>query len=96
MNPKKAATADAPLSQLDDVVRGLTSAAIVHRDICPENLMSRDGRLFLIDFEWAVVGGVSPPAIPKSGLGRGYYVYGQWDDAAAAEKVRRWFAQSQG
>jgi SAM-dependent methyltransferase len=90
------ATAESPLNQLDSIVRGLTDAGLVHRDLNPQNLHCRDGRLFLIDFEWAVRDGQLPPATPKPGLGRGFYEKGLWDDHVAAMRVRDWFAAQSG
>jgi SAM-dependent methyltransferase len=85
------ATAAAPLHQLDDIVSGLRTAGVVHRDLNPLNLHCRDGQLFLIDFEWAIIDGRMPPATPKLGLGRGFYAEAMWDDAMAASRVRAWF-----
>ena len=79
------------LDQLEDIVKILEENDIVHRDICPENLLYMEGRLSLIDFGWAVVRGQEPPLVPPKGLGRGFYEYGDWDDLQAAKKVRQFF-----
>ncbi len=81
----------ADLEQLDAIVLLLAKNDIVHRDICPENILYQNGRLSLIDFGWAVVDGREPPVTPPKGLGRGFYRYGEWDDRQAAKKVRSWF-----
>jgi SAM-dependent methyltransferase len=84
------------LDQLPDIIRLLADAGIMHRDICPENLTYRDGRLFLVDFGWAILDGNQPPAEAPQGLGRGFYEAGRWDDATAAERVRTWFKRHGG
>ena len=70
------------------ILAALREKGITHRDICPENLLWRDGRLFLIDFSWAMLDGkeTSSPLPPR--LGRGYYEHGVWDDARAAARVQ--------
>jgi serine/threonine protein kinase len=40
--------------QIDSIVSALDEAQIVHRDIKQGNLLVRDGKLFLIDFGWAI------------------------------------------
>ena len=84
-------TRSSELDQLQEIVKILSSEGIIHRDICPANLLIRDGQLSLIDFGWAVIDGKETPVIPPKGLGRGFYVYGEWDDKLAIERVRAWF-----
>ena len=55
-------------ARLADADPGSFSAALIHRDFCPENLIvDRDGELRVIDNEWFMVG---PPGID---LGRTYH-----------------------
>ena len=75
------------LDQLDEIVRILSRSGIVHRDIIPSNLLFKDEQLFLVDFGWAIVDGKEPPVKAPEGLAKGFYTYGEWDDARAAKKV---------
>ena len=84
-------TSASQLEQLTEVVRNLQAANIVHRDICPDNLLYCEGQLYLLDFGWALVDGKFPSAIPGPNLGRGFYADDHLDDAGAAERVRAHF-----
>ena len=75
------------LDQLNEITNALRESNIVHRDICPENILSRDGRLMLIDFEWAMIDGKETPVSPPPKLGRGFYTHGRWCDETAAHNV---------
>jgi SAM-dependent methyltransferase len=81
------ATKEDDLSQLNDIVKSLASAGIVHRDIRPGNLLWQEGNLTLIDFGWAWIDGRKPPIDAPEYLGNGFYENNDWDDAKAAEKV---------
>jgi len=75
------------LSQLDEILKILSKTGIIHRDINLNNLLFKEGQLFLVDFGWAIVDGKEPPVKAPKGLGLGFYTYGEWDDASAAKKV---------
>ncbi len=81
------------LKQLGNIIEILSKEKIIHRDICNENLLFRDGRLFLIDFGWAIIDGREPPVTAKPGLGRGFYVHGKWDDSQAAKNIISMFEE---
>ncbi len=60
--------------QITSIIEILNKENIVHRDINPRNILKYFDKLYLIDFEWAVVDGqfYGPKRIPKL-LGRGFY-----------------------
>jgi len=62
---------------------------IIHRDINPKNLRVKDGKLFLFDFEWAVMRGNLHPYDTDRGnlLGRGYYSTENFDNMDAIQKI---------
>lgn len=78
------------LQQLPEIARILRDEQIIHRDICPENLLFSKGQLHLIDFGWAIVEGVEPPVLPPSRLGRGFYDPEQRNDLDAVSRVMDW------
>jgi serine/threonine protein kinase len=69
-----------------EIVEILKKEGITHRDINPQNLCMKDGQLMLIDFGWALIDGEGDMN-PPEGLGRGNYIYGEWDDELAARRV---------
>lgn len=80
-------TKASPLHQLDDITRILARTGIVHRDIRKVNLLCREGRLYLVDFGWAIIDGREVPVAVPKGLGRSFYEFGRWDDRTAAQKL---------
>ncbi|MBU0677406.1 MAG: methyltransferase domain-containing protein [Verrucomicrobia bacterium] len=82
------------LAGLDDIARTLVQNGIVHRDMNRKNLLYRNGRLSLIDFEWATIDGIALREEVPEGLGRGMYNHDHFDDAEAARKVVESFKSS--
>lgn len=78
------------LKHLSEIVLILDDLQIIHRDICPENLLYCNGQLSLIDFGWAIVDSLAPPIQAPEGLGRGFYDSDNCNDANAAAKVYDW------
>lgn len=75
--------------QAADMLAYLRARQIRHNDVRPENVTVRDGKLFLIDWGWATVGG-PPPADWPRGLGgkfRAGWPKWEFDDIASFFKV---------
>lgn len=60
--------------RLNKIISILDKEGIIHRDINPRNLLTNNGDIFLIDFEWSITDGLfnGPLKIPTL-LGRGFY-----------------------
>lgn len=51
--------------QVDTIADGLNEARIIHRDIKTGNVLVKDGRLYLIDFGWAIWSDEIPYICPR-------------------------------
>ena len=71
-----------------EVLSALKESKIVHRDIMPRNLLSKDRTIYLIDFGWCLFDGEkeSPVIAPKR-LGRHYYEHNKWNDEKAMQII---------
>ncbi len=71
------------------ILRWLQDLGIRHNDIRPENVTVKDGKLYLIDWQWATRYGLPPTDWPK-GLGgkfRAGWPSWQFDDAVSLGAV---------
>ena len=91
------------LEDLYNIGELLYEAGVVHRDLIPRNFLVVDGRLVLIDFQWAVsyenyneIHTVKEDILHLGGLGeqfaKGKY---EWDDAYSLEKIGNYIIGSQ-
>jgi tRNA A-37 threonylcarbamoyl transferase component Bud32 len=78
-------------AQMDAILSDLARRMIRHNDIRPENVTVQNGRLYLIDWQWATID-EDPPATWPAGLG-GRYRAGwpawKFDDRASFERSLR-------
>lgn len=75
--------------QLDEILEDLALAGIIHRDIRLDNLMVKDGTIFLIDFGWAKLGGTEDEIEPPSCLGFPNRPSEGWNDAFSMRSVKK-------
>jgi len=74
--------------QCSEILSDLKESRIVHRDVIPRNLLSKEGTIFLIDFGWCLFDGEKEsPVIPPRGLGLHYYQNRAWDDQRAMKII---------
>jgi hypothetical protein len=62
--------------QADTILHALELFNCQHNDLRPENLLVKDGKLTLIDFQWASPRGMPPPKEWPARLGGIYRAYG--------------------
>lgn len=58
--------------QANEILAELKRRNVAHNDIRPQNVTVKDGRLYLIDWQWATEYGVQPPKSWPAGLGTRY------------------------
>jgi serine/threonine protein kinase len=75
--------------QLDEILEDLALANIIHRDIRLDNLMVKDGKIFLIDFGWAKLIGEKDEIEPPSCLGFPNRPSTGWNDAFSMRSVKK-------
>jgi len=74
--------------QCSEILSALKESRIVHRDVIPRNLLTKEGTIFLIDFGWCLFDGEKEsPVIPPRGLGLHYYQNRVWDDGKAMKII---------
>lgn len=77
--------------QLGTIIRQLRQSKVVHRDIRPQNFLTRQSVVYLIDFGWAVFDGENGPCPPGLG-GRFRPPTGNFDDLYSIEEVSKLYA----
>lgn len=74
------------LIQMKEILIFLKNNNIIHRDIRPHNIMVKDGKIILLDFEHCVIDGVGN--CNESNLNNDYRPgVGVWDDAFSFKKI---------
>jgi len=82
--------------QMQRISEILYSLGIRHNDIRPENVTVQNGRLFLIDWQWATRYNMQPPEDWPKGLGtswRSGWPRWEFDDRVSFARVLAWSAR---
>ena len=75
-------------SQCLEILSALEEVRIIHRDIIPRNLLTKEGIIYLVDFGWCLFDDEKEsPVIPPRGLGLHYYQNRVWDDGKAMKII---------
>jgi len=75
-------------TQCMQILLALRETKIVHRDVMPRNLLTKQDVIYLIDFGWCLFDNeLETPIEAPKGLGKHYYEHRRWNDKEAMKKI---------
>jgi serine/threonine protein kinase len=70
-------------NQCFEILKSLKEAKIIHRDVIPKNLLTKNGIVYLIDFGWCIFDDEQDTPVPSPHQLGGPYYNRVWNDENA-------------